>query len=505
MALPSLDSWTAPGHDREIDSHENGPPDIPWRRWEPRRTLKPVSVLDRWPDEVLSHPRHLAAQPVLADLIQQLRDCANVKDGYEFQQALLSHLNAADTARAAFAQAVKRMRRGKSPQRSAPYPQSGLDPSRLETWQLERDVCERVVRQFKCVGDALAWRVFGFQRKHIIALCQNPSPGAFADKIGRAAELARVEQAYSEDGKFAILHDLTNCLRIGDVTIFDNDGAFKTIEIKTNPCHTNPAQKRQVKAAAAAVVDNAPLPGKDARARLYDIDLPYETHLDALRLGTERAARDGIFTAKLPGDRALLVTDIYGYTAGGWTDNEWPDAVGRKFISALRRAGIGDGRQWHVTATSLDSVSRDPARVPFAAYPLHPVACARIIGDYAIFHVETSGPSLADSLRCLGIDARWVLPPAQEYRELQPGEVVMEMITSSVVPTAGHFTRALGSGIRMELSRALQMQRSELDRYLIELLDQATWIEGIRYLLADHQFGNGRPWPHYRGEEKIWV
>jgi hypothetical protein len=41
-----------------------------------------MSVLDLWPDEVLGHLRHLAAQPVVADL---------------------SHVNAADTARVGFA------------------------------------------------------------------------------------------------------------------------------------------------------------------------------------------------------------------------------------------------------------------------------------------------------------------------------------------------------------------------------------------------------------------
>lgn len=43
-------------------------------------------------------------------------------------------------------------------------------------------------------------------------------------------------------------------------------------------------------------------------------------------------------------------------------------------------------------AISLDSVSHFPVRVPFASYPLHPVACARIIGDYTVFNAETSGP-----------------------------------------------------------------------------------------------------------------
>ena len=39
--------------------------------------------------QVLDHPRHRAAQETLVELIRQLRACANVNEGYEFQQALL--------------------------------------------------------------------------------------------------------------------------------------------------------------------------------------------------------------------------------------------------------------------------------------------------------------------------------------------------------------------------------------------------------------------------------
>jgi hypothetical protein len=81
----------------------------------------------------------------------------------------------------------------------------------------------------------------------------------------------------------------------------------------------------------------------------------------------------------------------------------------------------------------------------------------------------------------------------------------MEMTTRTVAPAPQHVARAFGSGVTMELARTLQMRRSELDKYLIELLDPATWIEGIRYLLADYQSGDGRPWPHYRGEDQIWA
>src|SRR6266567_2469493 len=133
---------------------------------------------------VLGHPRHQAAQSSLAALIQELRECTNVEDGHALQQTVLEYVLAVEAHRNAFSQAVKRFGDGKGPQRGAPDPQSGLDPALPETWKLERDVCERIGRQYRCVGDALAWRVFGFERRQIIALCQNAPPGVWAGKKG---------------------------------------------------------------------------------------------------------------------------------------------------------------------------------------------------------------------------------------------------------------------------------------------------------------------------------
>src|SRR5260370_42101253 len=127
----------------------------------------------------------------LPDVIMPRRACVTVKDVSDFRQERLAHGLEAENDRNAFSKAVKRLRRGKPPQPDAPELQSGLDPARPETWRLEHDVCERVARQYRCVGDALAWRVFGFQRRHIIALCQNEPAGVMAGKAGLAAELER--------------------------------------------------------------------------------------------------------------------------------------------------------------------------------------------------------------------------------------------------------------------------------------------------------------------------
>lgn len=147
-----------------------------------------------------------------------------------------------------------------------------------------------------------------------------------------------------------------------------------------------------------------------------------------------------------------------------------------------------------LSATSLDSVSRDPQRVPFAAYPLHPIACARLIGNLTVFIVQTSGPALADSLRAAGFDARWVRPPGTA--DLEPGEVVMELRATVEGP--------VHRGIRMDLARTLQVRRSALDRYLIEMSEQHTWADGTRNMLTDYRLAR-RPWPTYRGEDRTWI
>ncbi|MEV6949997.1 hypothetical protein AB0N07_50650 [Streptomyces sp. NPDC051172] len=117
--------------------------------------------------------------------------------------------------------------------------------------------------------------------------------------------------------------------------------------------------------------------------------------------------------------------------------------------------------------------------MPWANYPLHPVACARLIGDYTVVTVETSGPLLARLLQVAGLDARWVRPPGKA--DLQQGEVVMEI----------------------HQQEQLQMRRSELERYLLELLRPGSWVAGIKHVLAARQ--TGQPWPHYRNEHEVWV
>jgi hypothetical protein len=110
-----------------------------------------------------------------------------------------------------------------------------------------------------------------------------------------------------------------------------------------------------------------------------------------------------------------------------------------------------------------------------------------------VFVVETSGPALAASVNDAGISARWVWAGTGE---IPPGKVVMEMTSKRSWPVPG--------GLILEHSKTVQMRRRELDRYLIELAEQKTWIEGVRFMLADPDTPQS-PWPCYRDEHSVWV
>ncbi|MEU6192371.1 hypothetical protein [Streptomyces sp. NPDC047061] len=445
------------------------------------------------PEEVISHPRHQAAQVDLVPLVERVRSCRSPQDGYELQQDLLRHLLEVEEHRNAFSKAVKRMRAGKAPQAGAPEPQSGLHLSDMETWIFERELCERIARQFRSIGDALAWRAFNHDRRYILALCRNAAPGIMAGKAGLETELATVEERWRVDGQFALMHDLTNCLRIGDITVWQDDGPH-TYEIKTNDRYRNRSQEQRIETAYEAVRTGAALPGDNPGERLHDIDTPLRTHMELLQTATQRATRDGIFAAKVPGSRALIAVDLHGVISQDWTPQGFRQRVARQWDAARRRARIGYRLDLNMHATTLDSVSRDPLRVPWAVYPLNPVAAARLIGDVMTFVVETSGPSLAADLTSRGIPTQWVRPPGTE--DVKAGEVVMEMYS-------GTEWRA-PNGLTAKLSRTLQLRRSEMDRYLIELLDQNCWAAGIRHLLLSPETSD-RPWPVFRDEGHTWL
>jgi hypothetical protein len=85
-----------------------------------------------------------------------------------------------------------------------------------QSWELEADVCERVERQLRSIADALAWRVFNYDRPVIVASSRNELAGPMIGKEGLEEERRFVLDTWRNEGNFVLLHDPTS--GIGDMT-----------------------------------------------------------------------------------------------------------------------------------------------------------------------------------------------------------------------------------------------------------------------------------------------
>lgn len=430
-------------------------------------------------DALIKHPFHRENGERLVGFIKDLRECHSAEDFVTFQRELLTATLAVNLARAERSRVIKRLRKRESLPVDAPELVIG-DPYDLDDWRLEYDVLERVGRQLRSIGDAMAWRAFRYDRRYILALRRNESPGPMTlSKEGTAHEIQFVEQLWSENRHFALLHDITDCLRIGDVTVFhdreDGGQEIHLYELKTNPLRKESAQLARTRLAAEALHIGGPLPGSD-KAVLVETGVPYATHLSALSDAFARAHRDGLKTMRVPGQRALLALDVVA-AGDKWGIEDATRRFHASYASLLRRTRL-TGQ--NICFGSGDSAARNTMAPPWGIYPLQPGQCAGLIADVLVFSVTLSSDNFIQELGKQGLDAEWVLPSGADMESAQP-----------VVIIRGH-------------GRQVTMARAGLEQLMLELSDLQVWARGMEQLLRKGVPGQ-EPWPYFADEGRVWV
>lgn len=86
------------------------------------------------------------------------------------------------------------------------------------------------MKKLRVIGDSIAFSYFS--KYHLKPLCWKQSAGFIGGKKGLEKEL-EIFKSHFEAGGFAILNDITNSLRFGDITI-DKNGKPDLLEIKTS-------------------------------------------------------------------------------------------------------------------------------------------------------------------------------------------------------------------------------------------------------------------------------
>lgn len=365
-------------------------------------TARGKRLLDRPPDEIealLSDARQLDAHRLITELIGDLRTCGRAKDYYEFQRELGAHIFDAQTRQAEASRSAKRERSRKD-----------TPDARLGTWALELVLWDRIVRQLRSVGDALAWRCFGFDRRIVIALSRNAPPSPVVGKDGLGSELGVMQEAWQNQQQFALLHDLTNSIRIGDVTIVTDNG-WQLYEVKTSAAGKGSRRRAQVKRARQAldaIQSGAPL--ADAGPELVVADSPLKIDIAGLRAVLDRAREDGVASKRVGRQQvmtALAAARPSRHLPVAVTIEQWERLKSRAFS----KAELAQSPQ-HLRGVRSDSLVLDAGLAPFPIFPLAPDVAASLTTDLLAFEYVVGWERVAAALRARGFTVTCPLPEA---------------------------------------------------------------------------------------------
>ena len=357
-----------------------------------------------------------------------------------------------------------------------------MDP---RSWQAEVVANARIVRQLRAVGDGLAWRLLQYDRRLIGILGDHPAAGPLLKTAGGVkeherglnSEITAVNELWRRDGDVILLNSLTNCLRVGDVTVV-RDGQPTLHEVKSNPRHHRSSQRSTLERAQAAISTRLPFPRSGLR--VVDLVEVYRSDVDAVADIIALARRRGCRGAKLSEGSAVLATSLIDL--GHLTDESLPTTqakIERQRLAARRRAGI-ESHDHSLRGVSGDLAARMPLLPPWVVFPFSPSDCALLTCDLVLIDTQISIEQLASMAADMGL---------RLDHSLEPGDGRLD-------PLRPALTLSLGD-------RVMTVYPNALSPLLFEFVRPASWLRAMRETLAS-PISNAQPWTRFRNDSAHW-
>jgi len=106
------------------------------------------------------------------------------------------------------------------------------------------EAAEWIIRQLRSIGDSIAWRFLKYDRLALRLLAEHDYVQVPEADRGLLAEFEAIHDL-DERGYSFILNAITNFLRVGDITIFDEkNGTYRLMEVKTSLKHSNKIRRQ---------------------------------------------------------------------------------------------------------------------------------------------------------------------------------------------------------------------------------------------------------------------
>jgi hypothetical protein len=327
------------------------------------------------------------------------------------------------------------------------------------------------------VGDALAWRVTGHDRAFIQAASRNAPSGPIVHKEGLDSELGVVTEIFRERGHFVLLHDLTNCVRIGDATEFTSDGKRWLREVKKSP-RQDPRQNQRMQQVVDALMEGAPLPGAPASG-IVRLRTPLRTHLTALADGLTHAGEKGLTGLLVPkGNRALICASMPVMAKDPETD--WLRKWDHQRARLQRRLGLTVGTD-ELVLNSGDTAAHATGMAPYGVFPIAPGYAAQLICDLAIVETRLPASAIISALQSRNLNVEFLI--GGRNTEVTPDQASF------------HVRRA---------DRMITLHGNAIAQVLLEQITLDTVADSIAEILELDEAPR-EPTPIYADEAWVWV
>lgn len=321
-------------------------------------------------------------------LIEFIRRCRTPEEYYYLQQQLEEHIDRVDEA--------------------------AEDAIQHKAGQ-ERDFYHKLGHQYRTVGDALAWQVYAFQALPIYALGRNQFPGyrtRFKRK-GLEEEKKQIIELWETHGAFALHHDCTNCLRIGDLSIFypDQLNMPELHEVKVAGREATSHQKRRMRIATDLATKHHSIQDEqyDIMHRIHTlpkISTIEQTNLGLLWHALLQAREHGIgFAANTY--LALTVMDPIRCTEHQFNQlqQEWVQTANKMLFPDIWPLHCTD----ELISDSWERIARPNIGVLYTIYPLSSDYVAAIVTGRVRIHYRLNTNAITQALCDAGLEAECLL------------------------------------------------------------------------------------------------
>ena len=243
----------------------------------------------------------------------------------------------------------------------------------IEYIESEIALSNSISKALREIADGIVWRYFNFNRAILYMLADKPPIETIERTKGTQNELDEFADAFLDIDSVAIYNDITNFLRVGDVTKIGKDGTIEIIEVKSGNARGRRITRQKQRMGELVDFFNTGLTNYDGKQlAIVNSEIKQKNYLSLLHNSIKEAKSKGTSTLVIGKYLILEIVDFRHQNASD-SIKKFKD----KHKSIRNEWEQNNDRVVHTFFTNKMKYSRNCA--PYSIYPFDVDICADII------------------------------------------------------------------------------------------------------------------------------